>query len=700
VLLESTGWRRNRVYRAPDVLDALTTMRPGSVVEPVSRTTTSIASAPNLRLNQRMRTRPGASGQPGPRTGALLSDLPPADRATIELRLERWLPDLVEPLAQLYPNADRDELTDRLASLAVRGFREREPELRTLDDRRLLRPDWLQQPDMFGYACYTDRFAGRLRQLPDHVEYLSELGVTYLHLMPLLQPREGDNDGGYAVVDYRRVRSDLGDNEDLRSLTRVLRRRGISLVCDLVLNHVAREHDWARRARSGDERYRAYFHIFPDRAEPDAYEATLPEVFPDFAPGNFTWDGEVSGWVWTTFNEWQWDVNWSNPDVLCEYAEIVLHLANLGVEVLRLDAIAFTWKRLGTNCQNQPEVHALTQALRAVARIACPAVAFKAEAIVGPRDLVPYLGLGRHAGRVSDLAYHNSLMVQVWSMLACGNVILARKALGELPAPPSSGTWICYVRCHDDIGWAIDDGDAAAAGLDGAAHRRFLSDWYSGDFPGSWADGLVFQHHAATGDKRISGTAASLVGLTTAPTNDALDRALARFFLAHAIVSGWGGLPIIWSGDELGQPNDPHWADEPGHENDNRWAHRPRLDWKLAERRHQRRTTTGKVFHGIAHLARVRASLPQLHAAATTHVVRDTDDGVLVVRREHPSGSMVGVYNVTDTWRPVAMDVFADAGIPEPVNALSGHAVIGGPDGTASVSPYAAWWVVDASIIA
>jgi amylosucrase len=514
--------------------------------------------------------------------------------------------------------------------------------------------------------------------------------------MPLLQPREGDNDGGYAVADYRRVRSDLGSNDDLRALTRALRSRGISLVCDLVLNHVAREHDWAERAQAGDERYRSYFYVFPDRDLPDAYERALPEVFPDFAPGNFTWDERLEGWVWTTFNEWQWDVNWSNPDVLCEYAAIVLHLANLGVEVLRLDAIAFTWKRLGTSCQNQPEVHALTQALRTVARIACPALAFKAEAIVGPRDLVQYLGVGSHAGRVSDLAYHNSLMVQVWSMLAAGNVVLARQALGSLPATPPTGTWICYVRCHDDIGWAIDDGDAAAVGLDGPSHRRFLSDWYSGNHDGSWADGLVFQHNPATGDKRISGMSAALAGLTTAPTAEAVNQSLARLFLAHAIIAGWGGIPIIWSGDELGQPNDPHWREEPGHEDDNRWAHRPRLDWKKAERRKDLSSNVGKVFQGIAHLARTRASLPPLHASAVTRVVPESDDGVLVVERHHPSGNTVCVYNVTDTWRPVPMSAFARVGIDHPVNALSGHAVIGGADGVAMLSPYAAWWVVAA----
>jgi len=274
---------------------------------------------------------------------------------------------------------------DDLVTLAAAGYAARPDDLHRLDLQRLLQPDWLQQPRMFGYACYTERFAGDLVGITKHLDHLEDLGVTYLHLMPLLQPREGDNDGGYAVQDYRAVRSDLGTVDDLRDLATVLREHGISLVMDLVLNHVAREHAWAEAARSGDPAYRDYFHVFPDRHLPDAYERTLPEVFPDFAPGNFSWDEELQQWVWTTFNAWQWDLDWSNPDVLVEFAEIILFLANLGVEVLRLDAIAFLWKRMGTTCQNEPEVHAVTQVLKTVARIACPALAFKAEAIVAYR---------------------------------------------------------------------------------------------------------------------------------------------------------------------------------------------------------------------------------------------------------------------------------------------------------------------------
>ncbi len=615
-------------------------------------------------------------------------------RETFGLRLDRWWPDLLSAVAELYPDPER--VATRLVEVAARGYADRPRDLRRLDERRLLRPDWIQQPGMLGYACYTERFTdgGGLADVARRLDHLSDLGVTYLHLMPLLMPREGDNDGGYAVADYRAVRPDLGTVDDLRDLATTLRERGISLVVDLVLNHVAREHAWAVAARAGDPAYRDYFHVFPDRAEPDAYERTLPEVFPAFAPGSFTHDAELDAWVWTTFNEWQWDLNWANPAVLVEFADIVVGLANLGVEVLRLDAIAFLWKRLGTDCQNQPEVHALTQALRTVARMAAPATLFKAEAIVGPRDLLPYLGVGAHAGRVSDLAYHNSLMVQVWSMLATGDTVLARHALAALPPTPPSGTWVTYVRCHDDIGWAIDDGDAAAVGLTGAGHRQFLADWYAGDFAGSWAEGLVFQHNPETGDRRISGTTAALAGLGAHRRDP--DGGFARTFLAHAIALGWGGVPVIWSGDELGLPNDPGWAAEPGHDDDNRWAHRPRVTDADVARRHDAGADEGRVFSGLAHLARVRAGLPQLHASAPVEVLTDTDDGILAVVRRHPSGVLVGLYNVTAAPRPFPVARLHALGLAAPRDALADHPVTTGGDGLAWLPPYAAWWVVEA----
>ena len=531
----------------------------------------------------------------------VLQELPTHRRELFALRVDRWWDDLHAGLAGVYP--DPDALALRLVRLATEGYRDRDADLLRLDLERSLEPDWLQSPRMLGYAAYADRFAGDLTGVRERIGYLRELGVTYLHLMPLLASREGDDDGGYAVSDYRTVRPGIGTFDDLRALAADLRGAGISLVLDLVLNHVAREHPWAVAARQGSARHRAYFHVFPDRSAPDAYERTLPEVFPEFAPGSFTWDEDLTGWVWTTFHSFQWDVDWAYPEVLCEYAELVLFLANAGVEVVRLDAIAFLWKRLGTDCQNQPEVHALTQALRVVARIACPAVAFKAEAIVGPADLVHYFGQGVRHGKLSDLAYHNSLMVQVWSMLATRDVRLSAHALRALPPAPTTTAWITYVRCHDDIGWAIDDRDAAAVGLSGAAHRSFLADWYAGQFPGSTARGLVFQHNEDTGDRRTSGTASSLSGVADEP-----DTAVARVLLAHAIVLGWGGVPVIWSGDE----RRPHLqrARAPG-----RGARTPAAVARLAAQRGPRRRGPGCAAGAAAAPDRPAAGALQRHGA-------------------------------------------------------------------------------------
>lgn len=537
--------------------------------------------------------------------------------ADLQARVRRHLPDLMAGLQAVYPQAPA--VAERAAQVIGRNLAERPPELLALDLERIHTPDWFQQPHMHGYIAYADRFAGTLQGVGQHIGYLKELGIRYLHLMPLLLPREGENDGGYAVADYRQVRPDLGSMEDLEALCTQLRHEGISLCLDLVLNHVAREHPWALAARRGDPKYRNYFYIYPDRTIPDQFERTLPEIFPDFAPGNFTWDEELKGWVWTTFNRWQWDVNWSNPEVFLEYLDLILWLANKGVEVFRLDAIAFTWKRLGTHCQNQPEVHALTQALRAAVRMAAPAVAFKAEAIVAPEDLIAYLGSGKHYGKVSELAYHNTLMVQIWSSLASRDTRLFTQALRRFPQKPPSTAWATYLRCHDDIGWAISDTDAAAVGLSGPAHRRFLSDFYKGDFPGSFARGLHFQENPTTGDRRTSGSAASLAGLEAALESGnprLIHLAIERILLAHAVFIGYGeGIPLIYMGDELGMLNDYDYAQEPAHKDDNRWLHRPRMDWAKAQRRHQEGTVEHRIFHGIKALLQARARTPQMHAA-------------------------------------------------------------------------------------
>ncbi len=603
--------------------------------------------------------------------------------ADVLARWDRWGPDLLSGLARVY---DEPSVAARLVHQIAMAHRARPTALRDRDRARILAPDWFQRPDTVGYAAYTERFAGDLPHTIEHIAYLRDLGVTYLHLMPLLQTRSGANDGGYAVSDYDEVRSDLGTMDDLEELATRLHAGGISLTLDLVLNHVAREHRWAQAARDGDTHYRDYFWTFGDRELPDAFESTLTEVFPQTAPGSFTWDPQLQRWVWTTFNTYQWDLNWSNADVLCEFVQIILNLANRGVDCLRLDAIAFLWKRLGTNCQNQPEVHAITQALRAAARIAAPALIFKAEAIVPPSEVVSYFGRGEHAGRLSDLAYHNSFMVQIWSALATRDARLMATSMSTMKSIPTTAAWATYLRCHDDIGWAIDDADCARLGWNGWEHRNFLCDFYTGEHESSFAQGTVFEKHPVTGDRRINGTSASLCGMGRNDQPLAVDRLLC----AYAMVMGLGGVPLIFMGDEIALCNDYGYANDPHHRDDNRWLHRPLMPWQVADEHGDFRGHA--VYDRLRHLIDVRKHLPSLHASVATEVHTTSVDSVVCFVRHHPAGDLTQVYNVAD--HPVSVPAWeVDQHAPAADwDVLAGHRVAT-EDGYYQLGAYQTLWL-------
>ena len=611
-----------------------------------------------------------------------------ADLASLLNRFDRWAQDLWDGAVVVY---DAHTVMPQIVDAIVRIHKARSKELRHRDDQRILQPDWFQDPNAIGYVCYTDLFAGDLQGIRKRISYLKGLGVTYLHLMPLLNPRPGNSDGGYAVMDYKSVRPDLGTMKDLSELAADLHEAGISLTLDLVLNHVAKEHEWALKARQGDKKYQDYFYAFPDRKVPDEYEKSLPEIFPTFAPGNFTYYEDMGQWVWTTFNEFQWDVNWSNPNLFLEYVDIIGYLANQGTDCVRLDAIAFIWKRLGTNCQNQPEVHAITQALRAISKIVTPSLIYKAEAIVGPQDVVHYLGQGEHSGKVSDLAYHNSLMVQIWSALAARDGRLLDTALSRFAPVPTSSAWATYLRCHDDIGWAIDDSDAAAAGVNGGGHRNFCADFYGNEFEGSFARGVHFQSNPLTGDRRTSGSAASLIGIQRAIENgDAADlnTAINRLICAYEIVFGFGGIPLLYMGDELGMLNDESYKNDPAKADDNRWIHRPKMDWALAESAAKGEGVAGRVYEQIGKLITARKSLASIHASVTAETEVKNDGALLLIRRKHAAGLLTEIYNLTE--KTQYLDTF-NVAFGDRVEAISGrkmHFV-----GQVAVPPYAAWWI-------
>ena len=600
--------------------------------------------------------------------------LPPEAGLGFRTRLELWFADVHGPLEALYGNADHavDELVCELVELALRAASERPPALQAVDRRREIDRYWYQSPSMIGYVAYVDRFAGRLAALPGRLDHLAELGVRYLHLMPLLAPREGANDGGYAVRDHRAVDPRLGTMDELEELAAQLRSRDMSLCIDLVLNHTAREHPWALGWLAGRGEYADFYFAFPDRTLPDRYEETINDVFPQQAPGSFSHvpeaNGGTGGWVWTSFFDYQWDLNYANPRVFGAVLDTVLWLANRGVEIFRLDAVPFMWKRMGTSCINQPEVHELLQALHGLVQLAAPGTVFKAEAIVAPDDLVPYLGGHPRYRPECELAYHNQLMVMLWSALATKDARLATQSLRRMRPIPAESSWATYVRCHDDIGWAVSDIDARAVGYDPFAHRDFLNAFYSGQFPMSFARGAQFGRNELTGDARISGSAAALCGISAAVARGdahSLELGLRRLVLLHAVTFAWGGVPLIYSGDELAQGNDETYLLDPALADDNRWMHRPFFDDAADARRHDPTTVEGRIFGWLVLLGATRQQLPALHAAAETTVLDVGSPYVLGWRRRHArSGWFIGLANVAE--HPVSIE----ARLLDPYGAL------------------------------
>ncbi len=568
---------------------------------------------------------------------------PGADWDIFRARLEAHFEALYQPLLHLYgQRPDFGDHLERLLATAAHMARERPAALKALDAEREAHPLWFQSHQMVGAMCYVDRFAGTLAGLREKLPYLKELGITYLHLLPLFASPQGNSDGGYAVSNYRQVNPALGTMDELRELARELRQHGISLVLDFVLNHTSDEHDWARRALAGDPDYQAYYHMFPDRTLPDAYEAHLSDVFPDQAPGNFTYRPEIDRWVWTTFYPFQWDLNYANPVVFCRMAEEMLFLANVGVEVLRLDAVPVIWKRLGTNCRNLPETHLIIRAIAALARIVAPALIFKSEAIEYPDELVKYLD-----PRGSRLAYNAPLMSLLWEALATGSVrLLARSLRRHFRIHPECA-WVNFVRVHDDISWVFGDADARAVGLDGPAHRRFLNAFYSGQVAGSFARGMRFRKEAEKEGTHISGTTASLAGLEkalAAGDEREIDLALRRILLLYSVILSMGGIPLLYLGDEIGVLNDYSYLNDPHQAMDSRWLHRVRTDWEKVARRQNPTTIEGRIYTRLKHLIELRKRLPAFAGQEMT-VLETANPHVLGYVRQHEGQRVVVLAN-------------------------------------------------------
>lgn len=596
----------------------------------------------------------------------LMHALPAALHPEIAQRFAKHAPVLIEHLQKLY--GSRPEFMDWLSVLMLslgEQLAQRPEALRRLDRERTRHGDWFLRQNMAGYCAYVDRLGGTLSGVQAMIPHLQQLGITYLHLLPFLRAREGDNDGGFAVASFLEIEPALGTMQDLTELTGALRGAGISLCSDFILNHVADTHEWAEAAMRGDRQALGYFHTFANRQPVDEFEAGLNQVFPDAAPGNFTWNQALRRWVWTTFYPYQWDLNYANADVFANMVAAMLHLANQGVEVFRLDSTAYIWKRPGSNCMNQPEVHWILQAMRSIIDIIAPAVLLKAEAIVPTRELPAYLGGSAQPVPECHMAYHSTLMAAGWTALASQNVDLIRKVIQATPTIDAPVSWLTYVRCHDDIGWNVLLPEACQSSEvlhNGSRRLSEVAQFLTG-MTGGFGRGVNFQTSSPDKVHGTNGMTAALCGIAAAQSEAELEAGIKRLLLLYGLACSFGGMPLVYMGDELAQDNDYSYLTDPARENDSRWVQRPYLNQAALQARIDANSKPGKVFGALCRLLQTRRELPEF-AANAPRVLKDSgSDSVLAFTRgDSATGVILCLANFSEHARPLDLQQITGTG--------------------------------------
>ena len=549
-----------------------------------------------------------------------------------------------------------EQAWDYFADMLRRAYESRREDLRELDRQRLRDPDWYKGGNLVGMLMYVDCFAGTLNGVREKLDYIEDCGVNYLHLMPLLESPVGRSDGGYAVSDFRKVQPSLGTMEDLAALAADCHGRGVAVCLDFVMNHTSEDHEWASRARAGQKEYQDRYFFYDDWSIPREFEQTVPQVFPTTAPGNFSWCPEANKVVMTTFYPYQWDLNYANPAVFNDMTENMLFLCNQGVDIIRLDAVPYIWKQLGTNCRNLPQVHSLVRMMRMVCEIVCPSCLLLGEVVMEPSKVVPYFGTVEKPE--CHLLYNVTTMASTWHTVATKDVRLLQHQLGQVFALPREYTFLNYLRCHDDIGWGLDYGFLSRFGCGEAEHKHFLNEYLTGAWWGSPARGELYNNDPRLRDARLCGTTASLCGLEAARyEHDAAktEWALRLDIMLHAYMFTLSGIPVLYSGDEIARENDYSYHDDPNKAADSRYLHRGKMDWAAAEKRHDPETVEGSLFTTLSFLEKLRSAHRVFEAGADTWLLLTGDDGVLGIGRYYKGEKLAAFFNFSEgeRWVPV-----------------------------------------------
>ena len=559
-------------------------------------------------------------------------------------RFEERYDELKWLYCELYNN--NMEAFDWLCDSLYGYYQERNADLKKLDRSRVKNPDWYKQNDLLGMMMYTNAFAGTLKGVKEKLPYVKSCGVNYLHFMPLLESPKGRDDGGYAVADFRKVKPELGTMEDLEDLTAECHRQGISCCLDFVMNHTSEDHEWARAARNGDPVARSRYFFYDDWFVPNIYEETVPEVFPTTAPGNFTWINDCNQVVMTTFYPYQWDLNYANPMVFNDMVGNMLYMANRGIDVIRLDAVPYIWKQIGTNCRNLPQVHTLVRMMRIISEIVCPGVLLLGEVVMEPSKVVPYFGTVDKPE--CHMLYNVTTMASTWNTIATKDVGLLKRQMDQVCALPKDYVFLNYLRCHDDIGWGLDYDWLAQFGIDEVAHKKFLNDYFTGKGYNSDSRGELYNDDPRLGDARLCGTTASLSGLEAGQYEanaDKIDQAIACDLMLHGYLLAQSGIPVLYSGDEIGQTNDYTYKNDPDKWADSRYLHRGNFPWDKVEKKDP---VAMKIFDALRHMEDIRASHDVFSCNANVYTIETGCASVLGIVREYAGHELRAFFNFSN----------------------------------------------------
>ena len=562
------------------------------------------------------------------------------------LRFQKHLDELKWLYTEVYNN---EWMFDELCRQMYQFYTERRDDLKALDRKREADPDWYKKNDMLGVMLYVDNFAGNLQGVKEKLDYLKDSNINYVHLMPLLESPKDRSDGGYAVANFRKVQPELGTMEDLEEVTKACHDRDMSVCMDFVMNHTSEDHEWAVRARRGEGEYMSRYFFYDNYAIPAQFEKTVPQVFPTSAPGNFTYLPELGHYVMTTFYPYQWDLNYRNPRVFNEMMYNFLFFANAGIDVIRIDAVPYIWKELGTSCRNLPRVHTIVRMMRMIGEIVCPGILLLGEVVMEPSKVVPYFGTLEKPE--CHMLYNVTTMATTWNSVATRDTRLLKNQMDVLDSLPKEYVFLNYLRCHDDIGWGLDYPTLRWWGMEERPHKQYINDFFAGTVEGSFSRGELYNADPVTGDARFCATTASMCGVEKAgfeQDEEQMDAAIRRVLMLHAFMFTESGIPMLYSGDEVGQTNDYSYKDVPEKASDSRYIHRGKFRWELVDDIKNEGSVSERIYHGLDKLEKIRASEKVFMSNAVFYTLDTYEQSVICIVREYEDDRLIGLFNFSE----------------------------------------------------